>query len=265
MHGTRMPAEAELRREPPQTDPNVPKTHEERLEFFALDRYDWETPGFDPEYCVLPLRTNRGPYFAIYSACHRERVERFPNPWYLNVQYNKNEHGDVTTIKAVYAFTWVRRAGKIKYYYLHRVVTRARKGTVVDHRNHMGLDCRDSNLVVTSVARNGSNLGQNYRRTYKDLPLGVKVWTLDKSGLPRTFKGRLTITYRGVRREYRSRYAYEDPMRAARWYRLARRFLFKIHHQDTPDGTYLPVVPPEQVPLAAGRTPERVLHEAPFS
>jgi hypothetical protein len=72
----------------------------------------------------------------------------------------------------LYAARGQRIEGKYVRLLLHRVITGAKPGQVVDHVNGNGLDCRRSNLRICSQAENMRN-----RRMHKNNRSGFKgVW-----------------------------------------------------------------------------------------
>jgi hypothetical protein len=67
-----------------------------------------------------------------------------------------------TRIKGYYAVC-THYIGKVngkyrtKSYYMHRLITNARPKEIVDHENHVSLDNREQNLVVTTNSKNSQN------------------------------------------------------------------------------------------------------------
>lgn len=65
-----------------------------------------------------------------------------------------------------YIYAKVTVNGDEEHWLLHRVVTKCRKGEVVDHKNHNRNDNRKSNLRVTNQIINGQNrAGKNKNNT----------------------------------------------------------------------------------------------------
>lgn len=71
-----------------------------------------------------------------------------------------------------YAMTSVGR----KTVYLHRLITRAPEGTQVDHWDHDGLNCVQSNLRIATPSQNGQNL----RGARRDSLTGVRGVIMDR-------------------------------------------------------------------------------------
>jgi len=65
-----------------------------------------------------------------------------------------------------YAAGWGKVDGKRKHVYLHRIITGAQKGLVVDHINHDKLDNRRENLRVVTAKLNTQNR-QNSTHKYQ--------------------------------------------------------------------------------------------------
>jgi len=51
----------------------------------------------------------------------------------------------------------VNGVNRTKSYYLHRIITNAKKEDMVDHINHNGLDNRNKNLILTTNSINSQN------------------------------------------------------------------------------------------------------------
>lgn len=89
------------------------------------------------------------------------------------------------------SFKWYRQHGRYTSYarangkmkngikgppiYLHRVIMAAKKGTEVDHKNGNGLDCRRSNMKVTTRRGNAYN-----SKVPKNSTTGIKGVTWSK-------------------------------------------------------------------------------------
>ena len=106
-----------------------------------------------------------GKEVAIIDITDFEKVDRFPNKWYLNI--NKK-----TGAKYVMGFL------KKKPFLLHRWIMDAPINMQVDHRNHNTLDNTRSNLRLVTAGENQ----QNKNGAYKNSKSGVRgvYWSKDK-------------------------------------------------------------------------------------
>lgn len=85
-------------------------------------------------------------FVAVIDADDFRRVNR--HSWYTHHSKGSGrKHGQ----------PYARARIKGKNVYLHRFIMEAPEGTHVDHRNHQTLDCRKSNLKVTSRDDNMNN------------------------------------------------------------------------------------------------------------
>ena len=105
-----------------------------------------------------------------------------------------------------YAVRGVWLDGRTVKTYMHRVITGARKGRVVDHANHDKLDNRRCNLSVGTQADNMINQAQTIREGYSSKYRGVHLYT------PTRWAGTYRGRYLGV---------FADEMEAAKSYDLA--------------------------------------------
>lgn len=104
---------------------------------------------------------------ALISTKQLERVNRFPYTWYAVFCSHTNSfyvHGRFPLGK-----------GRIQTICLHRWITRATKGCIVDHINHETLDNTDRNLRIVTHSENSqnrkgpqSNSTSGYRGVYWD-------------------------------------------------------------------------------------------------
>lgn len=69
---------------------------------------------------------------------------------------------DTNVLDAVSQYNWYEASGYVRSttdkIYLHRLVTSAPNGMVIDHINHDTLDNRKDNLRIVTVSQNGQNL-----------------------------------------------------------------------------------------------------------
>ena len=118
---------------------------------------------------------------ALISTSKLDRVKEFPNGWYVTRS---------SDTQALYVFGQEMTNKKSKKTHLHRWVTDAVKGMVVDHIDHNTLNNTDSNLrVVTSVDNSQNRKGAN--STSKSGIRGVS-WSKEKN------KWRSTFTFNKV-------------------------------------------------------------------
>jgi hypothetical protein len=75
----------------------------------------------------------------------------------------------------VYAGRWVREAGKQRIILMHRAITGAQKGKIVDHKDRCGLNNRRANLRIATYTLNAAN-----SRLYKSNTTGFKGVTFSK-------------------------------------------------------------------------------------
>lgn len=102
----------------------------------------------------------------------RNTVEIYLKPYNVGAKaiINKNKYKKVMDVSPVwylhqpngdnyqsYARAEVWKNGKRKRYYLHRVVSNAKKGQIIDHINHNGLDCTNTNLRFVTTSENAIN------------------------------------------------------------------------------------------------------------
>lgn len=71
----------------------------------------------------------------------------------LDVRWNGATYGN-----RIYAIAHIKKNGKGTTIKMHRFITSAPKGRLVDHKNHNTLDNRDKNLRVCSQSENQQNL-----------------------------------------------------------------------------------------------------------
>lgn len=90
-----------------------------------------------------------GRYETLISTSDLERVKEFPNTWIIARDKNRNSvyvHAGLTDSR-----------GKQKSVCLHRWITNAPKGMVVDHIDHNTLNNTASNLRIVTNAENQQN------------------------------------------------------------------------------------------------------------
>lgn len=97
--------------------------------------------------------------FALVDAEDYDRIKHLP--WHQHKRY------------AVYSTT--HADGKRENGRLHRIIMKAPKGTLVDHKNGNRLDCRKDNLRLCNEAGNARNAGKR-----KDNTSGFKGVTFHK-------------------------------------------------------------------------------------
>lgn len=187
-------------------------------ERFIYDRYDWDQWDAERKGYV-PLRLTKG-YFAYVSIEDFDYVSEYK--WYANIHLYPGSE----VIWNVYAATRERRSEtgrkERSALYLHRVITSAGKGQLVDHVNHYGLDDRRGNLYTTAFSANNSNT-RSSRRTANGsllLPRGVHP--------QRNAQQQIVGYYGQIKREGKSRKScpFKSPERAARWYQKAQRLIY---------------------------------------
>lgn len=140
----------------------------------------------------------------LISTAHLEKVKEFQNTWDVRKDA-------VTNYYYVGGFL-PRNLEKRRYILLHRFVTDAPKGLVVDHINHDTLDNTDNNLRVISQIQNS----QNRRKENKNSTSGILGVYWDKK-----------YNYWYVRIRFNGKYMYvgsykkiEDAERAVREARI---------------------------------------------
>lgn len=72
-------------------------------------------------------------------------------------QYSWFQSRDYKTGRTIYAVTQVQRNGQRRHIQMHRIITGAKPGEIVDHINGNGLDNRRCNLRICTHAENQRN------------------------------------------------------------------------------------------------------------
>jgi hypothetical protein len=245
-------------------------------ELFRWDDYDWSAPGFYPQYRVIrlgdptsPHKRRRSEWSGVFFSVVSHR--RFllcgigDVSWYPLVEYVRDEHGEKTdTIKRVTAHRNVWRGKESNVLYLHREITNAKKGDVIDHRGEGPLDNRDEALQKGTYSRN--NLTARPRqitRRYKLLP-GVE-WTDNRH---KRVQGILKVNR--VRIRSPETYTLADQARAHAWYKAEReRHIRELALDDSWqnwDGPVPPLIlPPRLKRFYTARLPAELAEvEIPF-
>ncbi len=91
---------------------------------------------------LLPLTQGK---FAIVDAADFDRLNKYK--WHI-----------IKTSRAIYASRSINRKSFRKAIRMHRAITNAPKGLVVDHINHNGLDNRKSKLRLCTPKQNARNM-----------------------------------------------------------------------------------------------------------
>ncbi len=170
-------------------------------------------------YAIVVLSqssTRRDKYVAIIDKSKARLVSRYR--WRVNVQWSTS--GEIKHVYALGSIPKANRRGKKRLsVYLHRLVVRAGAKVVVNHFNRLTLDCRLVNLIAGDFGQNNRHIDCGGRRTRNPgLDRGVERWGDNYGGI---------IEVRG--QKVRSNRKWEDPKRAATWY---RRVHCLIHHHE---------------------------------
>ena len=104
---------------------------------------------------VTVIKLNRG-LETLISTSKLEKVKSIPGRWTADKDYRT---------AAYYVKTQIMTRGINKTIPLHRFITDAPKGKVVDHENRKPLDNTDGNLRVVSHATNSQNTGLSKNNT----------------------------------------------------------------------------------------------------
>jgi hypothetical protein len=99
------------------------------------------------EFCVIPLSSRKGEYFAKIDPEDFEDISQFR--WFPNFCDKKDR------TKASYA---CRNLPKGKKEFLHRRILKISDGALMDHKDRDGLNCRKYNLRVANHAENARNM-----------------------------------------------------------------------------------------------------------
>jgi hypothetical protein len=106
---------------------------------------------------------------------HLILVDKDTAKWAAKLKWNVSPRG--------YARTWVRNVdGTRKYVHLHRLVTQAKEGEIVDHKNRDKLDNRKTNLRIASSALNALNRGSSGKSKYKGVAKHPRGWQVYAGG-----------------------------------------------------------------------------------
>ena len=206
----------------------VPGANGERHQVFEYSRYNWQ--GFASDYAVIQL--SKG-YFTIVDRSDYASLSKYR--WYANVQ----RHPETKEIVNIYAVRDVRKKGKKRSLYMHRVIMRDKVGSAhkVDHKNFFTLDNRKQNLRTVNHSENIANSGGGPPRTKnKHLPRGIHPIHTKKGT-------RYQALIRPNGKVYQR--VFDSVERAKTWYDRMYRRLFRFCSYGNDSGRpSLPVFPP---------------------